>query len=145
MGIGVAREYGARRRNEEILMGPWSKPTNVRPQVATAAPTLGPAEWALIISLAALVVLGAVAVWCSRYEIGFAVGVPTRLDRFTGQVIGCAPGQGCVELVPAGEPPLRSVHRPAAPAGGTGDSQATPAAAAQPAPSAPAAPAKPKG
>lgn len=129
-------------------MGPWSKPTNVRPPQATAAaPTLGPAEWALIIGLAALVVLGAVAVWCSRYEIGVAAGVPARLDRFTGQVIGCVPGQGCLELVPAGEPPLRSavVHRipGVVPAPETGNAAAGSAAAG--AAPAPAASAKPKG
>ena len=127
-------------------MGPWSKPTNVRPpQTTTAAPALGPAEWALIIGLAALVVLGAVAVWCSRYEIGVAAGVPARLDRFTGQVIGCVPGQGCLELVPAGEPPLRSavVHRIP---GVTPVPEAAGNAAAAPEPAAPAAPAaKPKG
>ena len=123
-------------------MGPWSKPTNTRPQAA-AAPTIGPAEWALIVGLAALVVLGAVAVWCSRYEIGVAAGVPARLDRFTGQVIGCVPGQGCLELVPAGEPPLRNavVHRipgVVAPAA-EGNTTAT-APAAKPAPAAPAKP-----
>lgn len=86
-------------------MGPWSKPTNVKTQ---SSATLGPAEWALMIGLAVLVVLGAVAIWCSRYEIGVAAGVPARLDRFTGQVIGCVPGQGCLELIPAGEPALRA-------------------------------------
>src|SRR5689334_25253921 len=95
-------------------MGPWSKPTNVKTPAATSgASTLGAAEWALIVGLAALVVLGAAALWCSRYEIGMAAGVPARLDRFTGQVIGCVPGQGCLELVPAGAPQLRSavIHR----------------------------------
>ncbi|HKR87541.1 MAG TPA: hypothetical protein VJS38_05150 [Phenylobacterium sp.] len=134
-------------------MGPWSKPTNVRtpPAGSSSTATLGPAEWALIVSLAALVLLGAAAVWFSRYEIGVAAGVPARLDRFTGQVIGCIPGQGCLELVPAGEPPLRSgvVHR--IPGGvapsAEGNATAAPPAAQGPAPQAaksgPAAPAKP--
>jgi len=132
-----------RRQNEEILMGPWSKPTNVRPQAAVTRPTLGPAEWALIVGLAALVLLGAVALWLSRYEIGngAAFPFPARLDRLTGQVIGCVPGQGCVELVPAGEPKLRGavIHRvPSAPAGPeaapAGNATAAPPAAGNPAP-----------
>jgi hypothetical protein len=132
-------------------MGPWSKPTNARTQAAAPAPTLGPAEWALIIGLAALVILSAAALWLSRYEIGgsSAFPFPTRLDRVTGQVIGCVPGQGCVELVPAGEPKLRSavIHRGpgasgAPEAGGAapaGNAAATPPAAGN----APAAHAKP--
>jgi hypothetical protein len=129
-------------------MGPWSKPTNVKtpPASSGSTATLGPAEWALIVGLAALVALGAVAIWCSRYEIGVAAGVPARLDRFTGQVIGCVPGQGCLELVPAGEPPLRSavVHRIPGVAPGAGNETVTPPQATQaPAPSATPAPPTP--
>src|ERR1700741_871423 len=109
-------------------MGPWSNPSNGKPQPRTA--TLGPAEWALMVGLAALVVLGAVAVWCSRYEIGLAGGVPARLDRFTGRVIGCIPGQGCQGLIPAGEPAVRGgvIDRPISPAPEAASGNAAPAA-----------------
>ncbi len=66
-----------------------------------------PAEAALVLGLIVLGALAGLAVWLSRYELGTAGGLPARLDRFTGQVIGCVPGQGCVELIPAGEPSLR--------------------------------------
>lgn len=132
-------------------MGPWSKPTNARTQSSTgnsSSSTLGPAEWALMIGLAALVVLGAAVLWCSRYEIGIAAGVPTRLDRFTGQVIGCVPGQGCLELIPAGQPTLRSAVVQRVPGGApnaAATGNATPAGAPPSPTPTPPAPDKPHG
>jgi hypothetical protein len=79
----------------------------------------------MVATVVALCVFGAAIIWLNRYESG-AIGVmSTRLDRFTGQVIGCLPNAGCIELVPAGAPTLREaiVRRQPAPT-------ATPEAAA---------------
>jgi hypothetical protein len=87
-----------------MFMGPWSAstPEKVRPQSS-----LRLADVCLIIALLALCAAAAAAIWVNRYEVATAGGLPARLNRFTGQVVGCIPGQGCVEIVPAGEPPLR--------------------------------------
>jgi len=87
-------------------MGPWSEPSGAKTRSPSSSAR--PVEWGLIGGLLALCAFGALAVWISRYEIGTAGGVPARLDRFTGQVIGCVPGQGCLELIPAGTPALRN-------------------------------------
>jgi len=88
-----------------MAMGPWSETPAAK---ATRSSALGAAEWLVIVALVALGVVAALALWCSRYEIGTAGGLPLRLDRFTGQVIGCVPSQGCFEFIPAGEPTLHS-------------------------------------
>jgi hypothetical protein len=87
-----------------MFMGPWSAstPEKVKPQGA-----LRLADVILITALIALCAAAAASLWINRYEISTAGGVPARLNRFTGQVIGCIPGQGCVEIIPAGEPTLR--------------------------------------
>jgi hypothetical protein len=63
----------------------------------------------LIIVTVALLAFGAALVASERYQLDQASGVPTRLDRFTGQVIACVPQRGCVEFIPAGNPPLATV------------------------------------
>ncbi len=87
----------------------------------------------LIIVTVALLALGAAFVFTDRYQIGQAGGLPVRLDRYTGQVIGCVPQRGCVEFIPAGQPPLGTVTTKP-------EAGATPP---PPAPASPAAPAKP--
>ena len=125
-------------------MGPWSEPSGAKTRVPTSSAR--PAEWGLIGGLLALCIFGALALWISRYEIGTAGGVPARLDRFTGQVIGCVPGQGCLELIPAGTPALRNAvmqrvqsGAPTTPPNAPATGNATPAVA--PPPSQPASPA----
>jgi hypothetical protein len=80
--------------------GPWSDATQPsdRPKAS-----LGPAEIIALVGLLLLAAFGAASLYLNRYEIGSAGGVPARLDRLTGQVIGCVPGQGCLELIPAGD------------------------------------------
>jgi hypothetical protein len=85
-------------------MGPWSASTAEK---AKPQSSLRLADVCLIIALLALCSAAAAAIWINRYEVATAGGVPARLNRFTGQVVGCIPGQGCVEIVPAGEPALR--------------------------------------
>ena len=108
-------------------MGPWSAST---PEKAKPQSSLRLADVCLIIALLALCAAAAAAIWINRYEVATAGGLPARLNRFTGQVVGCIPGQGCVEIVPAGEPQLRkpviAAPRPNPDAQGAGNS-ATPA------------------
>jgi hypothetical protein len=87
-----------------MFMGPWSASTAEK---AKPQSSLRPADVCLIIALLALCSAAAAALWINRYEVATAGGIPARLNRFTGQVVGCIPGQGCVEIVPAGEPALR--------------------------------------
>jgi hypothetical protein len=95
-----------------MAMGPWSDPSDNTPKRPNSTPL---AERGLLAALVALCVLAGLAVWASRYELGTAGGLPARLDRFTGEVIGCVPGQGCLQFIPAGSPALRSaVAKPAA-------------------------------
>jgi hypothetical protein len=106
---------------------------------------------ALVVAIVALCVFAAAIVWLNRYEVGAVGPITTRLDRFTGQVIGCVPGNGCVEFVPAGSPPLRQALLRREPAGEQGEKATGEKAAgeqgekppAQAAPQ-PAQPAKPK-
>jgi hypothetical protein len=101
----------------------------------------------LVATAIALCVLGAAIVWMNRYEVSSSLVGPIpmamRLDRFTGQVIGCIPGNGCIEMVPSGTPALRDglVKRaPNGPAATAPGSQAAPAGnTAAPANAAPAA------
>ena len=89
-----------------MAMGPW---TDAAPSKPTKRPSsLSAAEWILLLGLLALCVIAGLALWASRYEIGTAGGLPARLDRFTGQVISCVPGQACFELIPSGEPALHT-------------------------------------
>ena len=95
----------------------------------------------LVVVTVALLVLAGILVVADRYQIDQAGGLPTRLDRFTGQVIACVPQRGCVEFIPAGAPTLNPVIP--APKAGMNPAQApvspgAPAAAA-PASTAPAA------
>jgi hypothetical protein len=86
-------------------LGPWSNSSgnttnsNVLPQ-RKASP-------ALVASIVALCLFGAAIVWLQRFEVSSIGPVALRLDRFTGQVIGCVPNAGCVEFVPAGTPEVR--------------------------------------
>lgn len=70
----------------------------------------------LISVTVALVALGAAFVLMDRYQLGQAGALPARLDRFTGQVIACVPQRGCLEFIPAGQPPLATVNTTTAPA-----------------------------
>lgn len=70
----------------------------------------------LIIVTVALLALGAAFVLMDRYQLGQAGALPARLDRFTGQVIACVPQRGCLEFIPAGQPPLATVNTSVAPA-----------------------------
>jgi hypothetical protein len=107
---------------------------------------------AVVAAIIALCVFGAAILWLNRYEVSSVGPVPMRLDRFTGQVIGCLPNSGCIEFIPVGTPELReSVMRRepapaqvAPPAGApAGNAQAAPAPAVAAAPpSSPAAEAK---
>jgi hypothetical protein len=89
----------------------------------------------LVVVTIVLLLLAAALVLAERYQVDQAAGIPTRLDRFTGQVIACVPQRGCVEFIPAGQPvlakvsapPAKSVSAPPAPA------PAAPARAAPPA------------
>ena len=80
----------------------------------------------LIVVTAALFALGVAFVFTDRYQIGLAAGLPVRLDRFSGQVIGCVPQRGCFEIIPAGQPPLATVSA-------TPKAALAPASAAEPA------------
>jgi hypothetical protein len=95
---------------------------------------VGAAEVLLIVALLLIAAFGLGALFLNRYEIGNAGGMPARLDRLTGRVIGCIPG-GCLELIPAGEPVLhdvRQVRRPlAAPSAEASGNAATAPAGAQ--------------
>jgi len=95
------------------------------------APLSGPAVLGVL-----LVALAAGALWLNRYELGQAGGVPVRMNRLTGEVIGCG-AQGCVAIIPAGEPQLKTSAPPAAP-----PQPAAPPAAASPAAEPKAAPAE---
>lgn len=86
----------------------------------------------LIAVTVALLALGAAFVFTDRYQLDQAAGVPTRLDRFTGQVIACVPQRGCFEFIPAGSPTLATVLTSPKPAGPS-QPAATPAAPAAPA------------
>ena len=76
----------------------------------------------------ALVLLCAFALLLQRYEVVELGTVPTRLDRLTGELIGCIPGRGCFAIIPPGEPPLTTVV--ATPGPGAPAPQAQPPAAA---------------
>lgn len=111
-------------------MSNWGGPT--KPAGGEWFDRIGPAY--LVAVTLALLVLGAALVVAERYQLDQASGVPTRLDRFTGQVIACVPQRGCVEFIPAGNPPLATVMpTPKAPPANTGTASA-PAAAPPPAP-----------
>jgi hypothetical protein len=113
-----------------MAMGPWSEPPKAKATAKAPRASGRGGEWALIAALVALCVLAALTLWGSRYELGSAGGMATRLDRLTGQVIGCDPAQGCVEVVPAGAPAL---HKPAvapAPTPQTAEGEAAAATAA---------------
>lgn len=70
----------------------------------------------LILVTVALIALGAAFVVMDRYQLGQAGALPARLDRFTGQVIACVPQRGCLEFIPAGQPPLGTMSASAGPA-----------------------------
>ena len=87
-------------------MNPW-KEAQTGAKRAHRSRTWPAAEIALITTLAALVATALAMLWLNRFESAQFGTVPSRLNRITGEVIGCLPGQGCIQLIPPGEPNLR--------------------------------------
>lgn len=94
-------------------MGPWSAEPKPSAKVSARAPA--GRELTIGILFAVILAFGAASIWINRYELGQVGGVPVRMNRFTGQVIGCV-ARGCFAIIPAGEPPLGKIEVVATPA-----------------------------
>ena len=96
-------------------MGPWGPPSSTgRRKAGDRAPLSANPRLLLqiyfVVITASLLALAAGALALQRYEAVQMAGVPTRLDRLTGELVGCVPPKGCFVIVPAGEPRLASLR-----------------------------------